>query len=183
MKLGKRVDNPENGIQFQAVARVFHFLLRVQEGYVRPASSLVEAVRNVMAHADAREGKWRGNMRLERVATTLALRLGTWSIHGLPANPHSSTVSSRLNWLPHRFKLTRPFLWKTKSGFCACAITFQTCSTSGFPPGVKGAVFGGHTTNTVYRIFTLGQSMKSHEGNTGIVSLFLGLRFSIGVGN
>ena len=57
MKLGKRVDNPENGIQFQAVARVFHFLLRVQEGYVRPASSLVEAVRNVMAHADAREGK------------------------------------------------------------------------------------------------------------------------------
>ena len=30
---------------------------------------------------------------------------------------------------PHRFKWTRPFRRKTKSGFCACAITFQTQST------------------------------------------------------
>ena len=29
---------------------------------------------------------------------------------------------------PGRFKWTRPFCWKTKSGFCACAITFETCS-------------------------------------------------------
>jgi len=29
----------------------------------------------------------------------------------------------------HQFKWTRPFRWKTKSGFCACAITFQTCTT------------------------------------------------------
>ena len=93
---------------------------------------VVEAIRNVMAHGDARDGKWRGNRRLERVATTLALCLGTWSIHGLPADPHSSTASSRLNWLPHRFKWTRPFLWKTKSGFCACTITFQTCSTTDY---------------------------------------------------
>jgi hypothetical protein len=28
-----------------------------------------------------------------------------------------------------RVKLTRPFRRKTKSGFCACAITFQTQST------------------------------------------------------
>jgi len=28
-----------------------------------------------------------------------------------------------------RFKWTRPFRRKTKSGFCACAITFQTQST------------------------------------------------------
>ena len=41
---------------------------------------VLEAVRNVMAHSDAWEGKWRGNGRLERVATTLALYLGTWSI-------------------------------------------------------------------------------------------------------
>ena len=30
---------------------------------------------------------------------------------------------------PSRFKWTRPFHRKTKSGFCACAITFQTQST------------------------------------------------------
>jgi hypothetical protein len=31
---------------------------------------------------------------------------------------------------PRRFKWTRPFRRKTKSGFCACAITFQTQSTT-----------------------------------------------------
>jgi len=31
---------------------------------------------------------------------------------------------------PRRFKWTRPFRRKTKSGFCACAITFQTQDTS-----------------------------------------------------
>ena len=31
---------------------------------------------------------------------------------------------------PSRFKWTRPFRQKTKSGFCVCAITFQTQSTS-----------------------------------------------------
>jgi len=29
---------------------------------------------------------------------------------------------------PGRFKWTRPFCWKTKHGFCACTITFQTQS-------------------------------------------------------
>ena len=42
------------------------------------------------------------------------------------ADAHTSAVSSRLKWLPCRFKWTRPFRRKTKSGFCACAITFQT---------------------------------------------------------
>jgi len=37
--------------------------------------------------------------------------------------------SSRLNWRACRFKWTRPFRRKKKSGFCACAITFQTQST------------------------------------------------------
>ena len=91
---------------------------------------LVEFSWNVMAHGDAREWKWRGKRLLERVATTLALCPGTWSIHGLLADPHSLTASSRQNWLPRLFKWTRPFLWKTKSGFCLCAITFQTCSTT-----------------------------------------------------
>jgi hypothetical protein len=50
-------------------------------------------------------------------------------IHSLSAHAHSSAVSSRLNWHPRRFKWTRPLRWKTKSGFCACAITFRTSYT------------------------------------------------------
>jgi len=45
-------------------------------------------------------------------------------------HPHTSAASSRLNWHPRRFKWTRPFLRKTKSGFYSCAITFQTQSTA-----------------------------------------------------
>ena len=45
------------------------------------------------------------------------------------ADAHTSAASSRLNWRPHRFKWTRPFRGKTKSGFCACAITFRTSYT------------------------------------------------------
>jgi hypothetical protein len=49
------------------------------------------------------------------------------------ADAHTSAASSRLNWRPRRFKWTRPFRRKTKSGFCACAITFQTQSTATAP--------------------------------------------------
>ena len=95
---------------------------------VRNANSL-ECSWNVMAHCDAREGKWRGNWRMDWVASTLH----TTSEHGVSnittADAHTSAASSRLNWRPHRFKCTRPFRRKTKSGFCACAITFQTRST------------------------------------------------------
>ena len=45
------------------------------------------------------------------------------------ADAHTSAASSRLNWHPQRFKWTRPFQGKTKSGFCACAITFRTSYT------------------------------------------------------
>jgi len=92
-------------------------------------SSLVQSSWNVMAHSDAREGKWRGNWRKEWVASTLH----STSEHGVSsittADAHTSAASSRLNWRPRRFKWTRPFRWKKKSGFCACAITFQTRST------------------------------------------------------
>jgi hypothetical protein len=58
----------------------------------------------------------------------------TTSEHGVSsittADAHTSAASSRLNWRPCRFKLTRPFRRKTKSGFCARAITFQTQSTT-----------------------------------------------------
>jgi len=74
-----------------------------------------------MAHGDAREGKWRGNWRTEWVANTLH----TTSEHGVssitPADAHTSATSSQLSWRPCRFKWTRPFRRKTKSGFCACA--------------------------------------------------------------
>ena len=94
--------------------------------------NFVESSWNVMAHGDARVGKWRGNWRMEWVASTLH----STSEHGVSsittADTHTSAVISRLNW-PHppgRFKWTRPFGRKTKSGFCACAITFQTQSSN-----------------------------------------------------
>ena len=84
---------------------------------------------NVMAHGDAREGKWRGNWRMEWVASTLHAT----SEHGVSsittADAHTSAASSRLNWRPRLFKLTRPFRRKTKTGFCTCSITFKTQST------------------------------------------------------
>jgi len=48
----------------------------------------------------------------------------------ITADAHTSAASSRLNGHPHRYKWTRPFRWKTKSGFCACAITFRFHSTT-----------------------------------------------------
>ena len=91
--------------------------------------NMLESRWNVMAHGDAREGKWRGNRRMEWVAITLP----TTSEHGVSsitnADAHNSAASSRLNWNPRRFKWTRPSRRRTKSGFCACAITFQLAST------------------------------------------------------
>ena len=60
--------------------------------------------------------------------------LHTTSEHGVSsittADAHTSAASSRLNWRPPADLngLVR-FAWKTKSGFCACAITFQLAST------------------------------------------------------
>jgi hypothetical protein len=93
-------------------------------------ATCVESNWNVMAHGDARVGKWRGNWRMEWVASTLH----TTSDHGVSsittADAHTSAASSRLNWHPRRFKWTHQFRRKTKSAFRACAITFQTQSTS-----------------------------------------------------
>jgi len=92
---------------------------------------LVDSSWSVMAHGDTREGKWRGNWRMEWVACTLH----TTSQHGvssiITADAHISAAGSRLNWRPRRFKWTRPFRRKTKSVFCACAITFQLAYTTG----------------------------------------------------
>jgi hypothetical protein len=100
----------------------------------------VESSWNVMAHGDAREGNWRGNWRMEWVASTLH----TTSEHGVSsittADAHTSAASSRPNWRPRRFIWTRPFRWKTKSGFCALAITFQTQSTIRHLPVTYGLI-------------------------------------------
>jgi hypothetical protein len=97
--------------------------------FVLPFDAAVDASWNVMAHGDAWKGKWRGNCRMEWVASTLH----TTSEHRVSsittADAHTSAANSRLNWRPRRFKWTRPFRRKTKSSFCACAITFQTQST------------------------------------------------------
>jgi hypothetical protein len=85
-----------------------------------------------MAHDDARLETWRGNWRMEWVASkrhmTAEHRLAR-AVQTLQADAHSSPASSRLNWRPRRFKWTRPLRRKTRSGFCACAITFQAQST------------------------------------------------------
>ena len=90
----------------------------------------VESRWNVVAHGDTQEGRRRGNWRMECLATTLH----TTSVHGVSsittADAHTWAASSRLNWRPRQFKWTRPFRRKTKYGFYACAITFQTQSTS-----------------------------------------------------
>ena len=81
---------------------------------------------HTVTHGRGSEG---GNWRMEWVASTLH----TTSEHGVSsittAHAHNSAASSPLNWRPRRFKWTRPFHRKNKSGFCACAITFQLTST------------------------------------------------------
>ena len=70
--------------------------------FTHPINALLalESSWNVMAHGDAREGKWRENWRMEWVASTLH----TTSEHGVSsittADLHTSAASSRLNWPP-----------------------------------------------------------------------------------
>jgi len=59
----------------------------------------------------------------------LANGVGSQYLSLTTADAHTSAASSRLNWRPSRFKWARPFSRKKDSGFCACAITFQTQST------------------------------------------------------
>jgi hypothetical protein len=80
--------------------------------------------------------RWRtgGEVKGKLVNGVGSSTLHTNSEHGVSsitaADAHTSAASSRLNWRPRRFKWARPFRRKTKSGFCACAITFQTQSTA-----------------------------------------------------
>jgi len=76
-----------------------------------------------------RTGEWWGNWRMEWLATTLHTTSGLGISSITTADAYTSAAGSRKNWSPCRFKWTRPFSRKTKSGFCACSITFQTQST------------------------------------------------------
>ena len=90
----------------------------------------VQSSWNVMAHGEAREGKWRWNWWMQWVASTLHTTSEYCVSSITAADAHTSTESSRLDWRPYRFKWTRLFRRKTKSGFCSCVITFQLASTT-----------------------------------------------------
>ena len=121
----------------QVIARCCYWRQRSSDIPRIASYSVVDSSWNVMAHGDARDRKWRGNWRMEWVASTLH----TNSEHGVSnittAGAHNSAASSRLNWRPRRFKWTRPFRRKTKSGFCTCAITFQLASTEARRPALE----------------------------------------------
>jgi len=66
----------------------------------------------------------------------VASTLHTTSEHGVSSITTADAAhlgcqySTELTPPAGRFKWTRPFRRKTKSGFCACAITFQLVSTT-----------------------------------------------------
>ena len=64
------------GLDISLPQRIILFLTHVSESALVSSncpSLTVECVWNLMAHGDAREGKWRGNWRMEWVASTLIL--------------------------------------------------------------------------------------------------------------
>ena len=89
---------------------------------------VVEFVRNLVAHDDAREGKWRGNWRKEWVASTLTPppSVAYPALLKLMRTPRLPSV----DWTdsPTDLNGLGPFRGKTKSGLWACAIRFRTSS-------------------------------------------------------
>ena len=86
-----------------------------------------------MAHGDAQQGEVKGKTgRMQRVASTLR----TTSEHGVSSI--TTADAAHLGWpavdwtdAPHRADLNGlvRFVRKTKSGLCACDVTFQMAST------------------------------------------------------
>ena len=101
------------------------------EAFFHHSCTVVESSRYVMAHGDAGRRIEVGYNRTEWVTSqrhmTAEHRFAR-AVETPHADIHNSAASSRMNWLPRRFKWSRPFRRKTKSAFCACAITFQTQS-------------------------------------------------------
>ena len=59
---------------------VVYNIVIYEENWCVFVCSVIEQKRNLMAHGDAWEGKWRGKRRMEWVATSLAPFVGTWTI-------------------------------------------------------------------------------------------------------
>ena len=76
----------------------------------------VDSSWNLMAHGDAREGKWRGNWRMQWIASTLHTTSENGVFNITTADAHTSTVSSRLNWRSRQLKWTRPF--RRRNEYC-----------------------------------------------------------------
>jgi len=100
--------SPKDEIWFQRVCHhIPNAVCVILRCYVTQFGShvtrFVESGWNVMAHGGAREGRWKGNWRMEWVASTLH----TTSEHGVSslttADAHNSATSSRLNWRPCQF--------------------------------------------------------------------------------
>jgi len=100
----------------------------------RPCSTggrcvMVDSTWNVMAHGDAREAKWRGKLANAVGSQYSSHYLGTWCIQ------HYYRWCAHLGWpavdwtdAPADLNGLVRFARKTKSGFCACAVTFQLAS-------------------------------------------------------
>ena len=61
---------------------------------------VVDSSWHVMAHGGARDGKWRGNCRMQWVASTLHTNSENGVSSITNADVHTSAASSRLNWRP-----------------------------------------------------------------------------------
>jgi len=71
---GLYLDSPHTFMVFTVTILNFSaYFYSVDSEHRNPASCLVQPSWNVMAHGDAREGKSRGNWRMEWVASTLTL--------------------------------------------------------------------------------------------------------------
>jgi len=86
---------------------------------------IVECIWNMMADADAREGKWRGNWRMEWVASTLTLPQNV--VYPVLLTLMRTPRLPAVDWTDAPADLNGLVM---KSGLCACAITFQTHSTT-----------------------------------------------------
>ena len=85
------------GLHWVAACSAWTDVLQILQDYW--AATLVESSWNVMAHGDGREGKWRGNWRMQWVASTLH----TTSEHGVSsittADAHTSAADLTLKSL------------------------------------------------------------------------------------
>jgi len=93
----------------------------------------LEWKRNLVAHGDAREEKWRGKRRMEWVASSLQFHSEQSIQCYYNRSPPTRTPKKPvLDWTdtPADINGLVLFRWKTESGFCACAITFRFHSTT-----------------------------------------------------